>query len=114
MKHGTAAQQGNQVVHDLKELGMVTKAAVREPIANVSFDPPETGFLLAKRALELGQKAADSVTEHASEYYEKGLKKAKSIEKNVEANIRENKTWYLLALAGIGLLASAVLIRRRK
>lgn len=70
---------------------------------------------LRKKASVLGHdvQALGSITkELAGDYYDQGMKKARSLEKGLEKTIGEHPLIALLVAAGIGMVAGAYVNRR--
>ncbi len=61
---------------------------------------------------DLATDTAHMAGEHISEYYKEGIKKAKSLEGNLETEVRENPVRSLMIAAGAGLLLGALWHRR--
>lgn len=86
-KHsGEFQKKVSELGHDVKDLGMIGG--------------------------ELAADTAHMAEEHLSDYYKAGLKKAKSLEGNLETEIKKNPVRSLMIAAGVGLLLGAVWRRR--
>lgn len=66
---------------------------------------------LGKITREIAQDTMGILKENAGDYYEKGMDKAKIIEKDLEGRIKENPLQSLLIAVGLGFLVG-LLIRR--
>ena len=61
---------------------------------------------------ELATDTAHLAEERIAGYYEEGKKKAESLEKNLETEIRKNPIRSLMVAAGVGLVLGALWRRR--
>ena len=83
-------------------------AEFRDKAATLGHDVQELG----KAGRDLAHDAVDIIRDNASEYYQKGVKKAQGLEKNLEAKIKENPLQALLIAAGVGFVLGAIWKRR--
>lgn len=83
-------------------------AELREKAAALGHDVQELG----KSTRDLAQDAVGMIRDNASEYYQQGVKKAQSLEKNLESKIKENPLQALLIAAGVGFVLGAIWKRR--
>lgn len=67
---------------------------------------------LGKITKDLAGVAFQTLGGNASGFYDKGIKKAKSLEMQASSQIREKPMRYVLIAAGIGLLAGVLWKRR--
>lgn len=67
---------------------------------------------ITKRSGQLATDAATMVQENASQYYDKGMQKAKKFEKSLESRIQKNPIQSLLIVAGVGMVLGALWNRR--
>jgi ElaB/YqjD/DUF883 family membrane-anchored ribosome-binding protein len=109
MKQENAVPQG-QNAHETPIPFAKKAAEFREKATAVGHDLQD----LKNITKELTADALHVITENASGYYDQGIKKAKTLEENLERNIQKNPVRYLLIAAGVGLVAGAVLLRRKK
>ena len=83
-------------------------AEFRDKAATLGHDVQELG----KAGRELANDAVGILRDNASEYYQQGVKKAQSLEKNLETKIKENPLQALLIAAGVGFVLGAIWKRR--
>ncbi|MCC6273436.1 DUF883 family protein [Deltaproteobacteria bacterium PRO3] len=83
-------------------------AEFREKAATLGHDVQELG----KTTRDLAHDTVGMIRENASEYYQQGLKKAQSLEKDLETKIKENPLQALLIAAGVGFVLGALWKRR--
>lgn len=79
-------EKANQMGQNVQELGRITR--------------------------DLAQDTVGVLKENAGDYYNQGVEKAKSLEKNLEGRIRDNPIQSLLIAIGLGFLVGMFFRRR--